>query len=542
MKIISSNTDQIEKLTPVLTQVEKREMIDYYLVYEKYVDQFSEKAMEDLKKHSVFGQIIKNTPKEITDANNKLSNMLQKDAILNDNWQPYISHQIEQGIIYAKMGLDFKSWYELVVLIKNHITPLLKNDSKNEEEFLSSLNGMNRFLDIAMGIIGEAYLQEKQDLILIEKEKINKLNKDLEQKVIERTSELDKIIKELNEYQYFFNNNNDLCGIANSEGYFEFINLNFQRKLGYTESEMHNTPFIHLIHPDDTDSSNEVYEKLKAGDQVVNFTNRYRKKDGKYMYLEWNSTPNSVTQKLYCVARDITERKKAETELQTVNKELEGFSYSVSHDLRAPLRAVNGFAKILQEDYAHILDSEGNSILDAIMNNSKKMGVLIDDLLSFSRLGRKEITVSDINMTELVESKRDVVLADNHQNVEFVIHNLLPAKGDEALLRRVWFNLISNALKYSKNEPTIKIEIDSYSRNNEIVYSIKDNGVGFEMQYYDKLFGVFQRLHSQEEFEGTGVGLAIVQKIIHKLHGTIWADSKLNEGTIFYFSLPNINT
>ncbi len=349
---------------------------------------------------------------------------------------------------------------------------------------------------------------------------------------------VEKNIQQLNEYKYFFDNNNDLCGIANKEGYFETININFTDTLGYTEKEFCQIPFIQLVHPDDIESTLIEYDKLKAGALIINFVNRYRKKDGDYLYLDWNATPNPATEKLYCVARDITERKKQQEQLQTVNKELEAFSYSVSHDLRAPLRAINGFAKIIQEDYSSLLDEDGKNSLKMIMENSKKMGALIDDLLEFSRLGRINISTSEVNMTELFHEAR--VEQCHQDNVEFKIDELLPAYGSKTLIKQIWLNLISNAIKYSKHQSKIKIEISSYKKDNFIVYYIKDNGVGFDMRYYNKLFGVFQRLHSYEEFEGTGIGLAIVQRIVNHHKGTVWAESKLNEGACFYFSLPAV--
>jgi signal transduction histidine kinase len=226
-------------------------------------------------------------------------------------------------------------------------------------------------------------------------------------------------------------------------------------------------------------------------------------------------------------------------ELETVNKELGSFSYSVSHDLRAPIRAINGYSRILAEDYADKLDEEGNKILLSIINNSKKMGLLIDDLLAFSKLGRKQVTVAEVSMIDLVQTVRDELIFDEGDNIPvFIIGNLLPAKGDKSLIKQVWVNLISNAIKYSKYRQTTKIEISAYENDNLVVYSVQDYGAGFDMQYYDKLFGVFQRLHSQEEFEGTGIGLAIVQKIVNRHKGTVWAESVLEEGTSFYFSLP----
>jgi len=229
--------------------------------------------------------------------------------------------------------------------------------------------------------------------------------------------------------------------------------------------------------------------------------------------------------------------------LEAVNKELEAFSYSVSHDLRAPIRGINGYAQILEEDYADKLDADGMAVLHSIRKNSKKMGQLIDDLLAFSKLGRKQVTVADINMNSLVNIlKEDFLAEDTEGRISFNIEDLPPAKGDQALIKQVWINLLSNAIKYSKNKPETPIAIGAYAEGTHIVYYVKDNGAGFDMQYYDKLFGVFQRLHSQEEFEGTGIGLAIVQKIVNRHNGTVWAKSKLNQETFFYFSLPNINS
>ncbi|RZK26028.1 MAG: GHKL domain-containing protein, partial [Flavobacterium sp.] len=242
---------------------------------------------------------------------------------------------------------------------------------------------------------------------------------------------------------------------------------------------------------------------------------------------------------------DELEQKVAErtSQLQFVNKELESFSYSVSHDLRAPIRAINGYTRIIVEDYSDKIDAEGSKVLQAIINNSKKMGELIDDLLAFSKLGRKEVSFAEINMLNLVRTVQEDLLFEAGDNVpKFKIAELHPAMGDQSLIKQVWVNLISNAIKYSKYKEHTTIEITARKTANCVIYKIKDQGAGFDMEYYDKIFGVFQRLHSQDEFEGTGIGLAIVQKIVTRHNGTVWAKSKLNEGTSFYFSLPNITT
>ncbi len=229
-------------------------------------------------------------------------------------------------------------------------------------------------------------------------------------------------------------------------------------------------------------------------------------------------------------------------QLEFANKELESFSYSISHDLRAPIRAINGYTRILMEDYAEKFDPDGTKVLFSIIHNSRKMGQLIDDLLAFSKLGRKQVTVSEINMNDLVNLVVEELLFEDDENIpEFKMEELPPAKGDQSLIKQVWINLISNAIKYSKYKSKTNIDIGAYEKDNLVVYYVKDEGAGFDMQYYDKLFGVFQRLHSQEEFEGTGIGLAIVQKIIYRHNGTVWAESELNKGSCFYFSLPAIN-
>ncbi len=232
------------------------------------------------------------------------------------------------------------------------------------------------------------------------------------------------------------------------------------------------------------------------------------------------------------------EKGKRANELIVANKELESFSYSVSHDLRAPLRAILGYAQMLKANEENKMGPEANRLMNNIVNNTKKMGQLIDDLLTFSRLGRKELVKITVSMDDLVRSICNEFKNEQHsRDIEFHIKPLLSAPADAIAIKQVWLNLISNAVKYSKLKAKTIIEIDSEMKGDEIIYSIKDNGAGFDMRYANKLFGVFQRLHSDEEFEGTGVGLAIVQRIIIKHGGRLWAESTVNEGASFFFTL-----
>jgi light-regulated signal transduction histidine kinase (bacteriophytochrome) len=225
-------------------------------------------------------------------------------------------------------------------------------------------------------------------------------------------------------------------------------------------------------------------------------------------------------------------------QLEASNKELEAFSYSVSHDLRAPLRAINGFAKILLDDYGPSLDEEGIRLLHILRENAKNLSTLIDDLLSFSRLQRQELENNQIDMANLVEEVcNELYVLEYTGKIEFQIGTLTEATGDISMIRQVWRNLIGNAIKFTKPKPERRIEIGSELKDGLTTYYVKDNGVGFDMKYADKIFGVFQRLHTAAQFEGTGVGLALVQRIINRHYGRIWTEAIPGEGAVFYFTL-----
>lgn len=232
--------------------------------------------------------------------------------------------------------------------------------------------------------------------------------------------------------------------------------------------------------------------------------------------------------------------KQRTSQLEAANKELESFSYSVSHDLRAPLRAIDGFSRILQDDYGDRLDKEGNRYLKIVRDNAKRMGELIDDLLNLSRLNRKEISRRPILLNNLIQQiLKDFESDIKSRQVELIVANLPNCHADISLLTQVWINLLSNAIKYTNKTEKARIEIGCQLINDENIYFIRDNGAGFDMQYADKLFGVFQRMHLDHEFEGTGIGLAIVQRLVQRHGGKIWADAAIDQGATFYFTIPD---
>jgi signal transduction histidine kinase len=251
---------------------------------------------------------------------------------------------------------------------------------------------------------------------------------------------------------------------------------------------------------------------------------------------------NKMTLQLETLINDLEKRVADRTaKLQSANEELESFAHSVSHDLRAPLRHIDGFIELLQKKTAASLDQQCRHYMETISDSARKMGILIDDLLSFSRMGRKAMSLQGVALDPLV---RDVVLELEPdaagRDIDWHIGDLPVVNGDKAMLRLVLVNLVSNALKFTRPRPQAKIEIGSQSgQNSETVIFVRDNGVGFDMTYADKLFGVFQRLHRADEFEGTGIGLANVRRIIARHGGRTWAESQPGQGAVFYFSLPH---
>ena len=242
---------------------------------------------------------------------------------------------------------------------------------------------------------------------------------------------------------------------------------------------------------------------------------------------------------VFAAARDVTVRKQASVELESSNRELESFTYSVSHDLRAPLRAIDSFSKILVDEHSSKLDAEAKRLLGIIRHNTGQMGKLIDDLLTLSRLGRSEISTQMVEMSDMIKDVfRLLKPSFPGRNIEFVTHTIHDARVDPTLFRQVWQNILSNAMKFTGNRDKAKIEVSSTLDKNNVVYSIKDNGVGFNMEFAHKLFRVFERLHSADEFEGSGVGLAIVNRIVTRHGGKVWAEAKEGEGATFYVELP----
>ena len=417
---------------------------------------------------------------------------------------------------------------------------------------------------VSKGELSARITEDSQDELLRVLGRVtNQMIEGVSREITERKRAEELLQESEKKYRSLIENIPDITWMADREGKVIFISPNIEEECGYTPEEIYEAGDIFLfekIHPDNVERVKEMFELLFTRGNMFDVEYRIQRKNEKWIWLRNRaSIIRGKDDVLYAdgLARNITERKKAEEEihklneeleqrvlqrteqLEAANKDLEAFSYSVSHDLRAPLRAITGFSSMLLEDYADKLDGEGKRLFDVIRGNSKKMGKLIDDLLALSRIGRKDIELSKINVDKLARAMFDEIKATvPEREIQFDIKPLPPARVDEGMIRQVFFNLLSNAIKFTKNRDTAIIEVGGHVEDYENIYYVKDNGTGFDMQYTNKLFGAFQRLHSEKEFEGTGIGLATVKRIVNRHGGKIWAEGKVNEGATFYFTLP----
>jgi len=373
-----------------------------------------------------------------------------------------------------------------------------------------------------------------------------------------------------------FNSANFSCIATDANGVIQIFNIGAQRMLGYTPAEV-----LNKVTPAELHDEKEVVARAKAlslefatpiapgfealvykasrGIEDIYELTKIRKDGSRFPAVVSVTALRDKRGRVIgylLIGTDNTARRKAEdavqqlqgeleqrvvqrtAELEAANRELEAFSYSVSHDLRTPLRAMDGFSQAVLEDYGSQLPEEGRRYLETIRHGAQRMGTLIDDLLTFSQLSRQELKKRSVDTGELVRAALDELgFPGPERQVGMHIGDLPASFGDSALLKQVWLNLLSNALKYTRKVAKAEIEIGCSRTAGAEAYFVRDNGTGFDMRYADKLFGVFQRLHRAEDYEGTGVGLAIVQRIVHRHGGRVWADAAVGRGATFYFTL-----
>ena len=337
-------------------------------------------------------------------------------------------------------------------------------------------------------------------------------------------------------------------------------NSGAERLFGYSSAESVGKPMDRLLPLERATEESDILARIARGERVDHFETVRVRKDGKRVDISATISPvkdsSGAIVGVAKIARDITQRKTSEVEilklndeleekvklrtaqLEAANKELETFSYSVSHDLRAPLRHISGFSQLLVEEFGANLAPGARHYLDRIQAGTQNMGVLVDELLHLARVGRHALNRRTTNLKELVAEVITLLLPESEgRQVEWAVSDLSTAQCDPVLVRQIFQNLLSNALKFTRPRAQAVIEVSCREEDGQPVFMVRDNGIGFNMKYVDKLFGVFQRLHRAEDFEGTGIGLATVQRIVHKHGGQVWAEGELDKGAAFYFTL-----
>lgn len=500
----------------------------YFEYNKRYQEELNLEFQKLLQDHPVFGPMMLAMTPEMRKAQQERSLELQRAAIFDGKWDEYAKDLLVQGRMYARMNIRYLDWYELIRMAKQLITPLIKRDCSDLNEAVNVLDGLGKFTDYAMYGIAEAYFQEKNDMIR-------------EGQAL---------------YRVIFENSKDHILLMDREANIITINHSATQR---DPAALIGKNIRDLSTPENVELIVNALEKVLVTKRPETYESVVEMNDNVRFYRGTISPvfdESREVQSVVVIARDVTTEKIAELELYNlninlerkvaerteelalINKELESFTYSVSHDLRSPLRAINGFSEILKRELGEELSEDASDCLQEILMNTKKMGQLIDNLLEFSRLGKRPVKKMRVDMDELFNSVADECRRFNPK-VLFHIHPLAEAVGDREMLKQVVINLLSNAVKYSSKNPQARIEIGSEQNNGNSVYYVKDNGAGFNMRYYDKLFGVFQRLHRADEFEGVGVGLAIVQRVVTKHNGKVWAEGEENLGATFYFSLPD---
>ena len=474
-------------------------------------------------------------------------------VILKDGLVQYVNHVLIELSGYTEEELIGKSFIDFVAVEEREkVLAYHKKRMEGEikpiryETYAHKKNGEKVPFEIVSSVY--TYKEEKANLVFM-------------RDISERKRAEEEIRKSRLLLRTMIDSLNLWLAVVDLEGNYLIANQYYTKTFNLSLNLIENHKFEEHFEP-------ELFKKHKAfkdqcliEEKTINVYYELEFEKGKIINVFGNYTPlrdnNGKIFGISIALMDITKQKEIErqilvlnqtledrvekrtTQLENANKELEAFAYSVSHDLRAPLRAISGFTKILYEDYFEKFDEEGKRLGNIILNETIRMGQLIDDLLQFSRLGRTAMHLSLVNMKQMAqqifeETKKQYP----DKEVHFVLADLLPVKVDIGLIRQVWINLLSNAFKFSAKKEKIEINISCIQNKNEIIYSIQDNGAGFDMKYIDKLFGVFQRLHNPKDFQGTGVGLAIVQRIIARHDGRIWAESEIKKGTTFYFLIP----